>query len=201
MKIWKALIVLGVLAIFSAVFLFTGFHVASSNTQSDNGITTASSGEGLPVAMEHREPITLVVKGEGGLADALRDTLTAELSHAGLGDIKVSPTVDPALTTPVLVVDVGNPKIIWTPFYATSRLTVRAGYSSFGDASFLESGTTFTSNVNGPAMTMTAEYNVNDTSMGLISRPAYDYILANWLTRQLVTVLTKAYTPAQGTGN
>jgi hypothetical protein len=79
------------------------------------------------------------------------------------------------------------------PFFVTSRLTVRAAYSSGGDNTLLGETPVTVDNAAGPVITMYGEYKVNDRSWGLISRPGYYHLLADYLAQQIVATLKALY--------
>jgi hypothetical protein len=53
-------------------------------------------------------------------------------------------------------------------------------------------------NRDGPALNMWGEYKVSDRSWGLISRPGYHQILADYLAREIVTTLKDLYRVSTG---
>ena len=195
MKNWQLRISLAGIALLCAVFWFLNFRLAASNIQSDKNITTTSIGvkDGLPDTLQRREKINIALVGEGRLVAALQKALVVELNSAGLGDIELSQEIEPKYETPILVVKVGSPGLLWTPFYATSRLTVQVGYSSSGDTTLMGDTPVTVDNRDGPALNMYGEYKVSDCSWGLISRPGYHQILADYLARQIVATLKDVY--------
>jgi hypothetical protein len=202
---------LGGLALLGAAFLFANFHAAVSSTQDEHTITTTRGGEGLPGAMQQREKITIVVDGEGALAGALKKAVPAALGEAGLGEVELAQAVEAGYPNPVLVIQTEsrgqstilsqNPpvlqslpqRVFWTPFYASSRVTVRAGYASNGDATFLDRTSTVYIGEDGPVLNMSAELNISDRSWGLLSRRGYDDLLADYTAKQIVESVKNLY--------
>jgi hypothetical protein len=193
MKNRQVWVLLAGVACFGAAFWFLNFRMAASNTQSEKNITTTSIGEGLPHLMQRRAKINLVLDGEGPLIVALQKALVSEVKNAEIGDIELVQGMTPKHQGPVLIVKVGSPSLIWTPFFATSQFTVQAGYSSSGDTTFMGQTPVILDNRNGPALHMYGEYKVHDNSWGLISRPAYIQSLANYLAQQIVAALKELY--------
>ena len=184
----------------SIVFLFVAFwwldfHLAASNTYSEKNITSTSIAmeDQLPDAMQRRQTIHLALTGKGPLVTSLQKSLTAEIDRAGLGDIELVEAIVPKYQGPVLVVKVGRPGTLWMPFFVTSRVTVQIGYSSNGDTALLGNIPANIDNRNGPAMMMYGEYQVNDRSWGVISRPGYHRMLADYLAQQIVATLKDLY--------
>lgn len=176
-------------------FWWIDFRLAASNTESEKNITTTSIGleDRLPEVMQRREKINLALAGEGPLVAALQKALAVEITKAGLGQIELVEAIVPKYQYPILVVNVGRPGLLWMPFFVTSRITVQAGYASSGDTTLLGETPVTVDNEAGPAIVMYGEYKVSDRSWGLISRPGYYHILADYLAQQIVATLKDLY--------
>lgn len=193
MKNWQLAILLVGIAFLSAAFLFLNFRIAVSNTKSEKNTMTTSIGDGLPNAMRRREKINLVLIGKGPLILALQRAIVNETNNAAIGNIEPVPGIQSRYQSPVLVIKVERPTLLWTPFFATSHFAVQVGYSSSGDSTFMGETPITVDNQNGPALNMYGEYRVNDRSWGLISRPGYYQILANYLATQIASTLKDLY--------
>jgi hypothetical protein len=189
-KVW---IFLGALVILSAAFLFLNFRAAGSQTHTEKNMTTTSLGEGLPFAMQSREKISIALVGEGPLVSALQKALLAEIQNAGIGDIELVQGLEPTYPNPVLIVNVGKPGLFWTPFFATSRFSIQAGFASSGDTTFMSETPSTVDNSNGPVLNRYAEYKVIDRSWGLISRLGYHQLLADTLSHEIAAMLKELY--------
>jgi hypothetical protein len=99
----------------------------------------------------------------------------------------------PKYQGPVLIAKVGRPGSLWMPFFVTSQVTVQTGYSSSGNNALLGETQVAVNNAAGPVITMYGEYKVNDRSWGLISRPGYYHMLADYLAQQIVATLKDLY--------
>jgi hypothetical protein len=194
-RLW---IYLGGIAILGAAFWCLNFRIDASNTQSEKNITTTSIGDGLPNAMQHRRTINLVLVGEGPLIATLQKALAVEMKDAGIADLELVQGIEPRYQSPVLIVKVGKPGLFWTPFFATSQLTIQTGYSSAGDTTFMGKTPVIMDNRNGPALNMFGAYKVSDRSWGLISRAAYHQYLADYLSGQIVSTLKDLYLSVNG---
>jgi hypothetical protein len=193
MKNWQLWILPAGIAFICVVFLYLNFRLAASNTQFEKNITTTGMGDGLPYAMQRKEKINLSLVGEGPLIAALQEALAVEMIKAGIGDVELVQGMEPKYQNPVLVVKVGRPRLFWTPFFATSRFTIQAGYSSTGDTTFMGETPATVNNLEGPILIMFGEYKISDHSWGLISRLGYYHILVDYLTRQIVFTLKDLY--------
>jgi len=193
MKNWKIWIFLGSIASLLAAFLWLNFRIAASNTKAEMHITTASIGEGLPYSMQRRGKINLALIGEGPLIAALQNALVSEINKAGIGESELVRGIESKYPSPVLVIKLGSPKLLWTPFFATSQFTIQAGYSSVGNTAFVGETPVTIDNRDGPALNMYGEYEVRDSSWGLMSRPGYYQILADYVAQQIVSALKDLY--------
>ena len=139
--------------------------------------------------MQRRDKISIALVGEGPLVSMLQKALAAELRNAGIGDIELVKGLEPVYQNPVLIVQVGEPGLIWTPIFATGQFTVQVGYASSGDTTFMGKNPIPMDNKNGPALNLYGEFIVRDRSWGLISRLGYHQILADYLAQQIAAVL------------
>ena len=193
MKNRRFQILLAGIALLFAAFWFLNFRLATSNTQFEKNITTTGIGEELPNAMQHREKINLALVGEGPLIAALEKALIFEMKSTGIRDIELVEGIESKYKNPVLIVKAGKSNLLWTPFFATSRFQVQAGYSSSGDTTFMGEIPIIIDNKDGPAINMYGECNISDRSWGLISRPGYHQILADYLAQQIVAIVKDLY--------
>ena len=194
MKNKRFWILLGGIVLLSAALLLLNFRLAVSNTQTSKLVFTTDLGENRPASMQRNDKISMVLVGEGPMVSPLQKTLSEKIAEARIGEIELVQELEPVYGNPVLVVKVGQPGPIWTPFLAMSKLPIHAGYASDGDPTFMEAiEKTHTSTAKGNAANMYAEYEVKDLSLGLISRPGYHYYLADYLAQEIVTALKDLY--------
>lgn len=194
MKKWLW-VLLGAIGFFWAAFWYLDFRIAASSTQAEKNITTTGlgMGDGLPDAMQRRGKINLALVGEAPLIAALQKVLPVAMKDARIAELELVQGIEPKYQSPVLVVKVDSLNLLWTPFFATSQITIQAGYSSTGDTTLIGETPVTISNQNGPALAMYGEYKVSDRSWGLISRPGYHQHLANDLAKQIVATLKDLY--------
>lgn len=181
-----------------AAFWFLNFHMASSNTQSDKTVVTTGIGDRLPDSMQYGGKIILILEGNSPLIALLQEALAAEMSNAGIGEIELGKSTEPKYNRPVLLVNVEKTGVLWTPFYATSDFAIQAGYISSGDTTFMSKTPVTVDNQDGPVLNMYSEYNISDTSWGVISRRGYYQILADYLARQIGDTLRDLYKTSAG---
>jgi hypothetical protein len=132
--------------------------------------------------------------------NSLQKALMEQMDNALMGTVELVQELEPAYQNPVLLVKVGRPGIVWTPFFAMSQVSIHAGYTSNGDATFLEvnldsmeDARTTVANENSSTLNLYAKYQVYDLSFGLISRLGYRQFLADYLAKELVTALKDLY--------
>ena len=196
MKDKRLAILLGSIVLSSAVFLLLNFRVAVSSNQSAKLVFTTDSGDNIPTPMQGNNKINMLLVGEGPLVRTVQKTLTKQMNESGLGEIELVQELELASQSPVLIIKVGRPDPFWTPFFAMSKVPIHAGYASNGDMTFMEIAEATHTSVAGPdhsVLNMYAEYEVNDRSLGLISRVGYHQFLADYLAQEIVTVLKALY--------
>ncbi len=113
-----------------------------------------------------------------------------------MGEIELMQELGPVYQNPVLVVNVGRPGPIWTPLFAMSQFSIHAGYASDGDSTYMEVIEKTHTSIGNPdhsILNMYAEYEVNDRSLGLISRRGYHRYLADYLAQEIVAALKELY--------
>ena len=189
----RLLIFLGGIVILS-LFLLLNFRLAMSLDQSTKFMVTTDTKDQMPLAMQRNDKISMVLVGERPLVRALQVSLMHKLDQAGIGEIELAQDLEPAYPNPVLVVKVGKPGPLWTPFFAASQFPIHTGYTSDGDPTFMEViEETRTSVGKKDVAFMYAEFEVSDLSLGLISRPGYHRFLAESLAEEIVTALKGMY--------
>jgi hypothetical protein len=152
--------------------------------------------------LQPSDKISLAMSGEGPLVSALQNALAEKISQEKMGRIVVEQEHKSAYPNPVLVVNVGKPSLTWTPFFARSRFFVYAGYATNGDTTFLENLDKTHPNIRNPdpsAVYLYNEFDGNDRSFGLISRPGYSQYLADYLSKNVIESLMGLYN-IQGPG-
>lgn len=194
MKNKRMWFLLGGIVLIGSAFLFLNFRVAASNTKTEKLIFNTDMGNNMPDPILRKDKISIVVVGEGPMVRALQKALTEQMDNAGMGEIELVQELDPVYQNPALVVKVGNPSPVWTPFFAMSQFSIHAGYASDGDFTFMESAEeTHTSVAKMDVANMYAEYEVNDRSWGMISRPGYHQFLADYFAQEIVALMKDLY--------
>ncbi len=196
MKNKRLWISLGVVILIGLAFLFLNFRVAVSNTQSNKLVATTDSGTKLQVPLQRNEIISMVLVGDSPLMRVLQETLTDQMEKAGMGKIELVQELKQTFPNPVLVVKVGQPGPTWTPFFAMSKFSVHAGYASNGDTTYMEIVEATHTSIASPdpaVLKMYAEYDVDDLSLGLISRQGYQQYLADYFAQEIIAALKNLY--------
>ena len=200
MKNKRLWILIGGIVLISIAFLLLNFRLAVSNTQAIQRIITTELEGHYPDRLQPTDKVSLVLAGEGPLVRALQIALTEKMDKAGMGQIELVGELEPEYPNPVLVVKVGRPSPIWTPFFAMSQFSIHTGYGSNGDSTFIQvnlasmEGTrTTVGSKNSSTLNLFAEYEVNDRSFGLISRLGYHQYLADYLAQEIVQALKNLY--------
>ncbi|HZD57585.1 MAG TPA: hypothetical protein VE136_12710 [Anaerolineales bacterium] len=196
MKNKRLWILVAGIVLLSAAFLLLNFRVAASNTQAIQKIITTELEGNYPDPLQPNDKISLILGGEGPLVSPLQKALTEQMDKAGMGEVELVGELKPTYPNPVLVVKVGRPSLIWTPFFGMSQFSIHAGYASNGDSTFMEIVEETQTSIGNPdpsVVNLYAEYEVNDRSVGLISRLSYHQYLADYLAQEIVNALKNLY--------
>ena len=193
MKRNRKWIILGSLIILATLLLFVNFHLSVSKNNVSRNSVTSSTGEIRPETVQRRDPIILIVNGKNGMATAIQKAVSAQLSAEGIGSPIVSDTVEPANKSPILLIEIIERKVFWTPFYGTSSVHVLAGYVSNGDISQIQNLPVKSSNLDGVEILMSGDYKLTDKSFGIISLPAYRRSLAEAIVQSAMEDIRSIY--------
>jgi len=186
----------GGILLISAAFLFLNFRLASSDTQVMQSINTTEIDGHYPERLGADDKISFLLTGEGPLASALQKALAEKIDEAGLGQAEPAHKLEPRNPNPALIVKVGRPGLVWTPFFATSRFSIQAGYATDGDTAFMETldkTQPYIRNPNPSVVDLYTEFEGSDRSFGLMSRLGYHRYLADYLAGEVVNTLKNLY--------
>lgn len=192
-RLW---ILAGGIVLISAAFLLLNFRAAASNTQAVQKIITTELQGRYPDPLQENDKVSLVLVGEGSLVSAVQKALMEKMDNAGMGKVELAHGLEPRYPNPVLIVKLGKPSLIWTPFLAMSQFSIQAGYATNGDTTFmdfLDETQIYLSNPDPSVVNMFTEFEGSDRSFGLISRPGYHRYLADYLTQEIVNALKNLY--------
>jgi hypothetical protein len=192
-RIW---VLLGVIVLVVSAFWLLKFRAAVGSIQASKLVTTTNVADDGSSSISRNSKICVVFVGEGALIPALQRALEGKINGAGIGKFELAKEREPVFPNPVLVVKVAKSGPLWTPLFAMSQFSVHAGYASNGDSSFMEGVEQTHTSIGSPdptILTMYAEYDVNDRSLGVISRPGYYQYLADYLAQEIVAALRVFY--------
>jgi hypothetical protein len=156
-----------------------------------------------PDRLQPDDKISMVLAGEGPLVRALQKALTEKMNNVRMGQMEWEGELAPKYPNPVLVVKVGRPGPIWTPFLGVSQFTIQAGYATDGDTTFMaavDKTLPYIRSSDPSVVNLYTEYEVSDRSLGLISRPGYHQYLADYLAQEIVQALKNLYNIQDLTG-
>jgi hypothetical protein len=163
--------VLGGIIAFLLSVNFLTFHLSQSTSETNQSLQTFRAGEELPESMTPGFSLAYVIEGESGLAEALAEVLSEELeSETTAGSVTALSGLSPQTGAPLLIIDLTSDRI-WTPVFGQATLTAQIYFAHDGDAPWpLDEAVVFDQS---PALKATGTFTLNDTSWGLISKPAY----------------------------
>lgn len=196
MKTKRIWLLVGGILLTGGAFLLLNFRLAASDTQAMLEINSTKIDGHYPERLGPDDKISFILTGEGPLASGLQNALLEEMDKAGVGKLELSHKLEPGHSNPALVVKVGRPGLVWTPFFATSRFSIQAGYATDGDMTFMETldkTQPYIRSRDPSVVDLYTEYDVSDRSFGLISRPGYQRYVADYLAGEIVNTLKNLY--------
>ncbi|MGD8804821.1 MAG: hypothetical protein PVH65_03180 [Chloroflexota bacterium] len=166
---------------------FLSFRVAQSKTETNHSLSTYRSGETLPDSMASGFRLWLVVDGQDQLAEALAQALQVELErNTAVDSVTIATDLPEPGAGPVLLVDLTSDRL-WTPPYGRATLAAQVFFAYNGDAPWpLDEPVVFRVS---PAVKADGEFTVEDTTWGLVSKPAYTEHLAQALAQDVAAAL------------
>ena len=186
------LLALLLVAVLIAALLVPDVRLGRSETETQSSVGTSQLGEATAPL---DRPVSLLVIGEGSIADGLGAALAAELEPRFPTVTVIEDEAAPANGS-VLVVAVRNHTTSYTPVRATGEVAADFAYVGSGNVSFA------TGLVTGEQLVVTneepyvvrGEVTVRDRSRGLFSVPGY----RNHLREALAGTLRQALVTAPG---
>jgi hypothetical protein len=169
-----ALVALAGAGVLAAALLTLDFHASRSETRANRSIGSFSMGkpQGSDAGVGHE--LKLVVQGENDLAAALRKGLEANLTNGSVFQgVEIAESPSSPVSNPALLVELPRQDIFWTPFHARGQLTVKVTYASDGDMSWRHDTVVHMDNRDGPVLRSRGEFQIDDTTTGVISLRHY----------------------------
>ncbi|MDX1612895.1 MAG: hypothetical protein R3300_01220 [Candidatus Promineifilaceae bacterium] len=179
---------LGLLLLSIPLLLLVNFHLASSRTETAHSFSVyrARPDGAAPAAVAS---LAYGVNGDEAetLAAALSTALSEELS---VGQTAARPA-EPG--HPYLLVEIEQADVRWTPVWAAAEVVARVSYASTGDMVWRHQETVIMSRQEGDPVDAVVkargDFEVDDESWGLLSRPAYYDRLADALAAEIEKAL------------
>ncbi len=197
-KSTRITILLGLLAL-AGIFFAADFNLSRSQTTSEHRLITYHLGDGPLTPVPDGQRLTVAVAGEHAFAAKLRQALLAELTSSNLsGSGTWQVTADTDSNNVHLLVQIDNNETFWTPVYAQATLSARLAHASDGDLSWHgTSPVVMESDDDAFTLRADGEFQLRDRSGGLLSRPAYQRLLAESMATEIVQRLESSYTQIQ----
>jgi hypothetical protein len=188
---YRWFMVVGALILALLAFNFLNFHAAGSRNHSNFSLGTARSGDALPAGMDVPFRLAYQVRGADRLVEPLADALQTELSGLPtvLEAVPVAERAAAEAGAPLLVVEVSADPYFWTPFYARGTATAVVYFGSEGDVAW-QSGDPLVLETS-PAIKSEGDFTLEDSSWGLISKPAYAQHVSDALAKSIAAGLQR----------
>ena len=192
-------LVLILVAIVSAAFLFLdfnfNFNVSTAETTGDIQAASFVKGEAGINLTNGFYVFIVSADGEDGLVTELNKTLISMLDKHGAecvgGGIFQDKELKDRYDAQVIIVDLSDRKVSYTPFYATANLTAFSFYSSNGNVSWRtkEDPVVMIMAESEEGLWMRSKINKIDSTRGIISLKAYEKHLAEEIAKAVVNEL------------
>ncbi|MGE5620512.1 MAG: hypothetical protein ACM3US_14795 [Sphingomonadaceae bacterium] len=180
-------------------FFWVDFWAAIGQTRTNSQVSTYSM---TPQGSRDSGPtgtLTVFVPGDDPLEVAFKRELVSFLEKGTLfGDTRLvdSPAANP--DGPAVTVEIAERDLLWTPIRAQARLMLKLAYASDGDLSWRDDRVVHMETRSEAGMRrVRAEFQVEDTSYGVISRPAYIRRIGRAIAADVQKALEKAADPSR----
>ena len=178
--ILAGLVVAGLL--FIVILNFVSLYAASSQTVTNATTERGGTGETLPANMAPGFTLQYQVEGPPELAIVVRDTLPDTLAGTIVGEVTAVSDLN-ATNTPRLLVELAVVERLWTPVYGRAQVTANIYFANVADVPWpLDEPMILTES---PEIQAKGEVTVNDTTWGLLSKPAYTQLLGRALADEI----------------
>jgi hypothetical protein len=170
------------------IFVALDFKAGSSTTTAESQVTTIRSGEGET----GNPPLVIYVHAPENVNERLRQELFNRAGTlAPFSTVSLIETLGsepgPASGSAALVVAVDRRTYVWTPFYATTQLSVRVAFASDGQVDWDQLGQIVPDIPQASrAIRFSSDLEIRDRSLGLISRPGYRSHIAQQISDKVL---------------
>lgn len=178
------------------VFLLLDFHVVRGQAKSESQVSTYTFGIDEDSKLPFNQVLYVYVMDDGGLerelASALKESLTG---NPYIGTIEIRGGTPAAASGSVLVVEITQPDILWTPFYSRAKIEMQAAYASDGEVDWIAEEAVNLENSE-PQVRLRGDYQMQASASGLMSMPGTNSYLAQQLADQIEASLMERLTSA-----
>ena len=196
------IVVLLVVTALGAALWWLDFQLSSSESRAQSQTSMATGGRRVEEKVPRVTALGLYVQwaGDAGQARALQQDLARSLpSELGLASVEAVEVLPETLDRPVLMVEVHDANVAWIPVYSHASLAADFAYASDGATAWHHELTVvMPPNPPGPVVRSQGTVTVDDTTHGLISRPAYLGHLRKQLAASLSICLRPVLAPPAG---
>jgi hypothetical protein len=177
----------------AASLLVMNFQVKQSQSNVDKQISTYTAepqnSSGFPAQMR----LAVYVQGSDRMAERLRKTLKGQLAAVpAFQQVDLISEAPEISDQPVLVVEFTQRNITWTPVKSVSKIDLQAAFASDGDVSWRHEKPVIMNNRGESVIRVEGEFTLNDNTLGLVSRPAYQEYLGEQLANNISAALKEA---------
>jgi len=171
--------ILVAIAVLGAALWGLDFRASTSETHSGFQLSTATGGRNAEESVPSVQNLALYVEwaGEPDLAASLRhDLVTGLPAELGLASVEAVDALADPMERAVLMVEVREASVAWAPVYSRASLAVDVAYASDGATAWRGDEVkiiVMPPSPPAPIVRSQGTITVEDSTRGLVSRPAY----------------------------
>lgn len=203
MKRFRWFIGIGVLVIAGLIMLTASFHFARSETSTSTSLSRASSYHTGPKKRLDLDRVCLHEQKRVGLGSALAWEICQRLAESGNLQVLLVNNDPESDDYPLLLVDIRDEHILWTPFYGRATFRVVVAYASYTSDIKLEDTAPISfdgSEDEGDLpLRVRGDVKITNTAIGLLTRPGYRRMLAAPAAQAVADYLVESIDAAKKT--
>lgn len=187
-------ILVALVLIFILAFLLLDFHILRGQANASSQVSTYT----FSIDEDHKIPLNqnlyVYVRGGIGVEDRLAAALMESLvANPYIGTVEIQHGDPHSSSGSVLIVDLAQPNLLWTPFYSRADIEMEVAYASDGQVDWIDQETVNLTNGQ-PVIRLRGDYQMQASAAGLMSMPGFNRYLAQQLADQIAASLMERLT-------
>jgi hypothetical protein len=172
-------------------FLVLDFRLLQGQADKSSQVSTYEIGVDKGSRLPMSQVLDVYVIGSSQLEDELAEALSNNLAgNLTASTIEVHEGAPVSSEESVLVVDLAQPDLLWTPFYSTAAIEMQVAYASDGKVDWIDVEPVIFNDPT-PSVYVRGDYQMSDSAYGVMSMPGYKTYLAESLADQIASSLNE----------